>query len=342
VVNSYGLAAGLGSVFGQLAGGALIRADIFGLGWRAIFLVNVPVGLAALAAVPVTLPRVPGTGRARLDVPGAAIVTTALAAVLLPLIEGREQGWPAWTWASLACAAALLGVFLAVERRAASPVVPPSLFAERAFASGLAAQLAFNLGLAAFFLVLALYLQQGRGLTPLASGVLFLPLGVAYLLSSLGARSLVARLDRMVIALGGLVIAAGEVLLWFSVTHQVPVPWLIPGLVVTGTGFGLAFAPLATVILARVPGEHAGAAAGVLATVTQMGNALGVAVVGLIFYASFRGYPHAFADSLVYLVCVALTLAGAVWFIRPAPGSAAGAPRAAGQPHAARSAAPRT
>jgi EmrB/QacA subfamily drug resistance transporter len=308
-MNSYGLAAGLGSVFGQLVGGALIGADIAGLGWRAIFLLNVPVGAAALAALPVTVPRVPGSGRARLDVGGVAVVTAALVTVLFPLIEGRAQGWPSWTWLSLAFAAALLGVFLYTERRADNPLIPPSLFAERSFARGLVAQLAFNLGQAAFFLVLALYLQQGRGLTPLASGVLFLPLGLAFLFASLAARPLTARRGRAVAASGGLAIAAGELLLLAAVTHDASAAWLVPGLAATGAGMGLVYAPLATVILARVSPEHAGAAAGVLATTQQVGNAIGVAVVGVIFYASFRGYAHAFTDSLKYLVCVALALA---------------------------------
>jgi MFS family permease len=263
-MNGYGLAAGLGAVFGQLVGGGLIRADIAGLGWRAIFLVNVPVGALALAATPRLVPRVPGSGRARLDLPGAACITAALVAVLLPLIEGRSQGWPAWTWVSLALAAALLGLFFYTERRVGNPLVPPALFKGRAFASGLVAQFAFNLGLAAFFLVLALYLQRGRGLTPLTSGVLFLPLGLAYLLASLAARSLVVRLGRRIVAIGALVIATGEILLWLTVDE--PVGWLIPGLAVTGAGMGLAFAPLATVILTRISSEHAGAAAGVLAT----------------------------------------------------------------------------
>lgn len=104
-MNGYGLAAGLGSVFGQLVGGVLIRADVAGLDWRATFLLNVPVGASALAALPVTVPRMPGAGRARLDAGGAVVVTAALTAVLLPLIEGREQGWPTWTWISLAAAA---------------------------------------------------------------------------------------------------------------------------------------------------------------------------------------------------------------------------------------------
>jgi MFS family permease len=142
--------------------------------------------------------------------------------------------------------------------------------------------------------------------------VVFLPLGLAYLLASLAARPLVARLGRRIVTIGGLAIAIGEVLLRFAVVQDAAVGWLIPGLAVTGAGMGLAYTPIATLILARVRPEHAGAAAGVLATIQQVGNAIGVAVIGVIFYSSFRGYTHAFDGSLDYLVCVALILAAAV------------------------------
>jgi EmrB/QacA subfamily drug resistance transporter len=318
-MNAYGLAAGLGAVFGQLIGGALIRADIAGLGWRTIFLVNVPVGAAALAAIPRMVPHTPAAGRARLDIPGAALVTAALVAVLLPLIEGREQGWPAWTWSSLAAAAALFAVFWMyqrrLDRRGGAPLAAPSLFKERAFTSGLAAQISFNLGLAAFFLVFALYVQQGRGLTALSSGLLFLPLGGTYLLASLAARPLAARVGRQIIAAGGLTMAVGEILLRVAVMQHAAVGWLIPGLAITGTGMGFAYAPLATMVLSRITAQHAGAAAGVLATAQQVGNAIGVAVIGVIFYSGFRTYTHAFAGCLIYLSCMALALAALVQLI---------------------------
>lgn len=150
--------------------------------------------------------------------------------------------------------------------------------------------------------------QQGRGMTPLASGVLFLPLGLAYLLASLAARPLAARRGRGLVPAGGLAIAAGEMLLLAAVTHDAPAVWLVPGLAATGAGMGLTSAPLATVVLARIPSGEAGVAAGLLATITQAGNAIGVAVIGVIFYASFHGYAHAFTNSLLYLTGVALAL----------------------------------
>lgn len=318
-MNAYGLAAGFGAVFGQLIGGTLIRADIAGLGWRAIFLVNVPVGVMALGATQRLVPRSRTSSGSRLDLPGVGLITAGLVAVLLPLIEGREQGWPVWTWVSLAAAAALLAAFCVyqrrLERRGGAPLIAPSLFAERAFTAGLTAQLSFNLGLAAFFLVFALYIQQGRGLTALSSGVLFLPLGATYLLASLAARRLVTRLGRQIVAAGAAGMALGEAVLWAAASHQAPVAWLIPGLAVTGTGMGLAFAPLATVVLARTAPRNAGAAAGVLATAQQVGNASGVAIIGVIFYSGFTTYAQAFGDSLVYLACVALVLAALVQVI---------------------------
>ena len=186
----YGVILGLAAVFGQLIGGSLIQANLFGLGWRACFLINVPIGAAALIMAHRVVPESKSDIRARLDIGGMLLISLALLATVLPLIQGRQQGWPLWTWLSLAGAAALFAIFVAQQRRRAVPLIDPVLFQERVFTAGVLAQLVFWMGQAAFFLVFALYVQQGRGMGPLAAGIIFIPLGAGYTATSLTARRL--------------------------------------------------------------------------------------------------------------------------------------------------------
>ena len=317
----YGLTMGVGAVFGQLIGGVLIRADLFGLDWRACFLINVPVGLVTLVLVPRTVPESRAPQRPRLDNTGVALVTAALVTLVLPLIQGRSQGWPEWTWVCLAASAALFASFGVHQhrlgRRGGSPLVHTGLFRERAFSVGMAAQLAFWLGQGSFFLTLALYLQQGRGLDALASGVVFLAIGAGYLATSMTAHLLAARMGRQVLAVGAVLMALGLGLLWLAVGRlgtgggTADAAWLVPGLVVDGLGMGMVIAPLTGTVLTRVSPQLAGSASGVLATVQQVGGALGIALIGIVFYGA-NSYPHAFQAGLAVLIAVELLLAGLV------------------------------
>jgi MFS family permease len=176
-MTAYALTMGLAAVAGQLIGGLLIDANIAGLDWRSCFLVNVPVGIAALVLTPRVVQESKAEGKGRLDLLGAVVVTAALVAIVLPLIQGREQGWPAWTWISLAIAPVLLvdsrTCSAKIAGRGGSPLVHPGLFAERSFGVGLAGIGLFQATMASFFLVLAIYLQEGRGLSPVQAGLLF-------------------------------------------------------------------------------------------------------------------------------------------------------------------------
>ncbi|MFD2763592.1 MFS transporter [Micromonospora eburnea] len=307
-INAYALTMGLAAVFGQLIGGLLIHADLFGLGWRACFLINVPIGAAALALVRRVVPESRGAAGVRLDGGGALLVTAALVGILLPLIEGREQGWPWWTWLSFALAGALLVAY--VRRRHDQPLIDPALFRERAFSAGLLTQLAFTMGMAAYFLIFALYAQQGRGLDALRAGLFFVPIGVGYLGASLAASRLVARYGRQVIAAGGLTRAVALAVLLVAVTGQWPVGWLVPALLVDGIGMGLALAPIMGTVLAQVAPRHAGAAAGVLTTAQQVGAAVGVGIIGIVFFGSLRdGVLPAFQHGLWYLIAVTAAIA---------------------------------
>ena len=310
---------GIAAVGGQLIGGALMQLDPEGLDWRECFLVNVPVGLAALAAVGRVVPESRADDGGRLDLIGADLVTLGLVAVLLPLIEGRDHGWPAWTWASFAGAGALMAAFGLYQRRVArrggSPLVPPELFAQRAFTAGLATVVLFFVTVASFFLVLALELQEGRGLDALQSGLVFGFEGLGFFLTTLTAGRFVARLGRQALALGVLVRAGALVGLYVAVAHigaHGSVAWLAPALVLDGAGLGLVMGPIIAMVLAGVAPRHAGAASGVLASAQQLGNALGVAVVGVVYFGALDG-GHAVADafrtSLLWLAAGSVAVA---------------------------------
>jgi MFS family permease len=331
--NAYGVTMGLSAVFGQLIGGLLISGNVFGWGWRTCFLINVPIGSVALLLVPKFVPESRAPGRPKLDLLGMVLIAAALIAVVLPLIEGRQEGWPAWAWASLAVSVPLFALFAvhqqALARRGGSPLLSLALFRERAFSAGLAGQLLFWTGQASFFLVFALYLQFGRGLDALDAGLIFMAIGAGYMATSTTARFVAARLGRQVIALGGMTRVAGLAVMILTVVligvHG-NIGWLVPALVIDGAGQGLAVAPLAVTVLSRVTPQHAGAAAGVLTTGIQVGNALGVAIVGVIFYGALghapevNAYGHAFAYSLGYIAFVGLALAALVQLLPKVPG----------------------
>jgi EmrB/QacA subfamily drug resistance transporter len=319
-LSAYGMVMGLAAVGGQLIGGLLVQLDVAGLGWRSCFLINVPVGLLALAVTGRLVPESRDRTAGALDITGTALITAALTAIVLPLLDGRQHGWPLWTWISLALAPVILTAFVAqqrrLRRRGGAPLLDPSLFAQRTFSAGLLAQLVFWCGQASFFLVLALYLQQGRGLSALSAGLVFTILAGAYLVASLGAPALATRHGRSVLAAGALTLAAGHGVLLATVGDVGiggSIAMLAPGLVLVGAGMGLGITPLATIILSGMKPEQAGAASGALTTMQNIGNAIGVAVIGVIFYGALSsGFAHAFEMSVaalaaILLVVVALT-----------------------------------
>ncbi|KOV69387.1 MFS transporter [Streptomyces sp. MMG1121] len=310
--NAYGITMGASAVFGQLIGGLLIKADIFGWDWRTIFLINAPIGAVVLLLSPKLVPESRAEGRTGLDWTGVVLVTAGLTAIVLPLVQGREEGWPTWTWECLIAAVPLLALFWYTQRRKAardkSPLVHPSLFEDRSFGVGVVSLLVFFAAMASFFLVLALYLQEGRGLSALRSGLLFIPLGLGFFIGSAQAPKAAAKLGKQVLTVGALIQAVGNVALAATAWHldsSGGVAWCIPAMVVSGFGMGFVVAPLASLVLEGVAPHHAAAASGVFSTAQEMGNAIGIAVIGVVFFGvaghhpGAHTYAHAFATSLV-------------------------------------------
>jgi EmrB/QacA subfamily drug resistance transporter len=315
-ITVYGMVMGFAAAGAQLIGGALVQADVAGLGWRTVFLINLPIGVVGLLLASSHLPE-SRSPDARIDIVGTLLIMTGLTAVLLPLVDGRQQGFPEWTWLSLGLAPVILAAFvvhqLRLSRRGGGPLLELRLFKERSFSAGLITQLAFWSGMASFFVVLALYLQQGRGLNALQAGLVFSILAGAYLVTSLRAPKLTLRYGRRLILVGALTLAAGYALLLVGVGVAAPDRWVLvlaPGLLLAGTGMGLCITPLVATVLSRVPPQFAGAASGTLSTVQQLGNALGVAIAGLLFFGSLSGgYAFAFQVTLGEFVVLLLGVA---------------------------------
>lgn len=321
---AYGLTLGLGATLGQLVGGLLIHADLAGLGWRSCFLINVPIGLLALVLAPRVIPPLKNSSTSRLDLIGMLLVAAGSVAVVLPLVEGREQGWPLWSWLCLAAAVPLLAAFAFQQRRLAAtggaPLVAPTLLANRDFVMGLLTTLAFYVGNASLYFVLALYLQQGLALGPLTSGIVFTSLAIGFFATSMAGARLARRFGgKPPIALGALVLAAGHALQFVNIAgwagHSHVVAVMVPLLLLQGAGLGMVMAPLVSTVLAGLPPQHAGVASGVLSMVQQASNALGVALIGILFYGRLSnapdaaGYAGAFCVALVYLMVSALMVA---------------------------------
>ncbi|MGY2702744.1 MFS family permease [Nocardioides sp. HB32] len=329
-LGAYATVMGVAAASGQLVGGLLIHLDVAGSGWRSIFLVNVPIGLAALAAAPRLLPDTRVAGSARVDPLEAALVVGALTALVLPLVEGQRHGWPLWTWALLAAAVALGDLAWLrgrlLRRRGVPPLVDPYPLRSRPVGVGILGQALLFSGMAAYFLVLALYLQDGRGLGPLASGAVFTVVAAPYMIGTRRAAALLGRYGaRATVAGGALAFGAGHLLL-FAAVEQAGVAgswlWLAPGLAVGGLGMGVVLSASVGTVMGSVESRHAGTVSGTSSTVQQVGNALGVALVGIVFFGRVdEGMVDAFGASLLYLAATTVAVAAAAAFLpgRPRP-----------------------
>ncbi|MEV8095522.1 MFS transporter [Kitasatospora sp. NPDC085879] len=298
-----------GLAIGQVVGGLLVSADLFGTGWRPVFLVNVPLGLLLLAASRRLLPDLPGDAGRGFDLPGLVTLAAALGLLVVPLVLGHELGWPVWGWAMLAGSVLMLALFAAVERRVAVRGGQP-LIAERVLhAPGLlpsaGAIFLIMAGFAGFMFAFALHQQAGLGSSALRAGLLSVPVSVGF-----GAASLLwQRLHRSLPVLGLAVVAPGYVLIGLLLSGGGPVgPAAQVALAVTGLAAGCAYSPLFARALGRVAPVDAADASGVMVTVLQLGQVIGVTLLGTVFLGAVS-YP-APADVSGHALLVTTTVIG--------------------------------
>ncbi|NJP89145.1 DHA2 family efflux MFS transporter permease subunit [Nonomuraea sp. FMUSA5-5] len=282
----------ISSVGGPVLAGWLVDANLFGTGWRMIFLINLPIGLAAVLAALRFLPEFRLSNATRLDLPGVALVSTAAFLLIFPLIQGREAGWPAWTFVSMAASVVVFALFGRYESRRArsgrDPLVTPTLFRKRSFVGGLVAGLAFFSALTGFGVVFSFYTQAGLGFTPLQAGLAALPQALGGVAGfGLAMSGLQQKLGRGLMQIGTVVMAAGAAVLALTI-HLAGLDvgtWqLAPGLALVGIGMGLTMAPFFDIVLAGVEPHETGSASGTLTGVQQLGGAFGTAVLGTLFF----------------------------------------------------------
>ena len=340
-----GLTAGLAAVIGPLAGGLLIGADLFGMGWRPIFLVNVPVGIVAIVATLRYVPKVRGQANMGNDFVGIALAGAALLMVVFPLIEGRQIGWPAWCFALMLAAVPVAVLFVRWQYRqaanGAAQLLPVSLLQNRNFLIGTGLGALLGSGIPSFFLVFAVYLQSGFGLSPLQSGLTTLPFSVGVLAASVISGRLGSAAQRGRITAGALAIALGMFGVRYvagQTTDMVSWAAFAGPLFVAGLGLGTAISPLFQTVLANVAGRDAGSASGALQAFQQVGGAVGVAIVGEIFFSSLAGmtpetahavFAGAFRFAVIYVIVAFIVIAAGVRLL-PAPNPAGAAPGRAG------------
>jgi EmrB/QacA subfamily drug resistance transporter len=299
----YGAILGLASALGLVLGGVLTNADLFGWGWRTIFLINVPIAVLAFVSCARLVPETREPSALRPDMVGATLLSATLVAVVYPLLEGRSLGWPGWIWLVLAAGLAGLAALAWVEARRqhgrVAPLMQPQLFRIPAFRAGLVVQLLFALGVQGFFLILALWIQAGIGFSPLRAGLTALGFSAGSFLLAPVAVPFAERYGRLVLASGGVLLAAGFGAVALGAPHLTSgrsAPWaVIPGLVVAGAGLALLVIPLVNVVLAATPREAAGAASGQFTTAQQLGGALGVAIVGSLYFAQLESHAATIA-----------------------------------------------
>jgi EmrB/QacA subfamily drug resistance transporter len=293
--------AGLSAVLGPVLGAVLTDADVAGSGWRSIFLVNVPFGVLAVLAALRWVPESVAAQRPRLDPRGVAMLAAGLLAVLYPLTMGRELGWPAWVYAAMAAGVLVLGWFVRAQRRTeaagSEPLVALSLYRVRSFAAGSAVHLLLFMAMSSYFLCQTVYLQVGLGWSVLRAGLAGVPFAVTTaVMAGVGVTVLAPRIGRAVLQIGALVWALGAVVTGVaahSATSTTSVWAFLPGFVVAGAGFGLMVAPIGVFTLADVPVAHAGSASGLFSTTGQLSGAVGVAVVGSVFFSVVQSHAAA-------------------------------------------------
>ena len=312
----FGPVMGLAAVAGPLVGGALVNLDFLGTGWRAIFLVNVPLGLLAIAAgrryLPRTAPSAPG---ARLDAPSVGLAMVGGFALVYPLIEGREHGWPAWSFAVLGAGLVALAAFGVLQirrsRQGRIPLVEPSILRRRPYVAGLAVVVGFIGAMGGMMIALNVMFQTGLGLTPLACAVATVAIPVMAIGGSITSSALLAKIGRTTMHIGIVIMAVGLIVVDIVLRSDGGgvTAWDLAGpLAITGFGMGMVFVPMFDVILAGVAPHEIGSASGLLESIQQLAMSIGIAAVGTVLFDRLGGShgPVAFVGASDHALLVAV------------------------------------
>ncbi|MGS4989477.1 MFS transporter [Roseibium sp. RP-7] len=309
-IGLFGSISALGAVAGPLVGGAIVAADIFGLGWRPIFLINLPVGLISLAGALRFLPHLETESRVTPDWSGTFLFALAVLALVFPLVEGRQFGWPFWCFALMGLSAVLAVLFYRLQvqkaRLGQAQLLPVLLTGDRVFVAGVAFVALFFSGLAGMFFMMALFLQAGLGLSPMTAGLILAPHPVGVILASAVTGRFGSRYQAARISLAMLAVFCGLVVVRLLVSDGLSASLLALPFLIVGLGTGTMIPALFQLVLSRVSGPDAGAGSGVLQAFQQIGMALGIAVQGQIFFqvlAAGRSealYRDAAAAALLY------------------------------------------
>jgi len=315
-----GPACGLSAILGPVVSGLLIDADLFGSGWRMIFLVNVPVGAFVLVAGARFLPSVaPSATLRRLDVTSVALAAVGAFMLVYPLVQGRELGWPGWVKALLVAAVPVLAAFAWLQvrrqRSGATPLIEPGIFAKRSYVSGIVFALVFLVAMGGIGLTLGIFLQAGLGYSPIHAALTTAPFALGGFFGSASGAMLMHRVGRTIMQVGLVIMGLGLVALYAAVQHAGTAvgSWdFVAPLLISGVGMGMVWVPMFEIIVGDVADHEVGSASGVLQAVQQLGMSLGVAGIGTIFFGALGSYADHTRDFLEAAQQTTLITAGLV------------------------------
>jgi MFS family permease len=304
----FGATIGLAVVSAQVLGGALLSADVANLGWRIIFLINIPIGAVTLLIASRLLPDVKAPKRPKQDVVGNVGIALALGLAILPIVIGRSENWPVWGWIMLAASVPVAIATLVYEKRlparGGQPMLDLTLFQNRTYSLGLGIIVGVMTFYSGFLFCMTMFLQFGLKLSPFEAGVTFGPMGLAFALSSLMARPMLMKFGVIVITIGQALLALSTVVLLVSLEasgRHTSVWEMVAPMILGGLGTGVTLPSLTGVVMSKVAMPQAGVASGVLTTAQQFAQTTGVAVLGVIFFNALNlrltknGYVHALA-----------------------------------------------
>ena len=309
-------ALGASSVGGPVLAGFLIQADLPGLGWRAIFLINIVLGGGALLAAVRLLPADDGDRSTAVDTPGAALLAAAMLGLLYGLIDGSAGGWSPRPLLCLGGGLAFAGLFGLRQRTARSPLIEPSLLRHRGFTAGLVLGVVFFAAVSGLLYVLSLFLQVGLGYSPVRAALHLAPVALGIVIASIACHRLVARLGRILIAIGLGVTLLGAI--WLLAVVPGGAWALVPPVLVIGLGLGTCFATVYDVAMGDLGPRQAGSAGGVLSTTQQLANAAGAAAVTTVYFHA-AGQAQAVTRSLLVVIAATLACCGLVWLLPRRP-----------------------